>query len=111
MITTIRGRKYTLEVISKREGQDYCFFIRANNKSTGRTSCINNLNAILSEFGIETGDPKVADSTWIVTKEEARYFSDTATQFLSDKTSLDYMERKLDEDRMLGEWENTKGEF
>jgi hypothetical protein len=107
MITMISGRKYNFQIVSQREGLDYSFFIRAESKSSGKTSCINNLNAILSEFGIGMEDPKVADSTWMVNKEEAQYFSDTATQFLSDIAFLDYIERKLDEDRMLGEWENV----
>jgi hypothetical protein len=106
MIVIIQGKKYNFEIISQREGQDYCFFLRVNSKSSGRTSCINNLNVILSEFGVEIEDPKVADSMWIVTKEEARYFSNTAIQFLSDISFLDYIEKQLDEDRMLGEWEN-----
>jgi len=104
MIVMIQGRKYSFEIVSQREGRDYCFFLRASSKSSGKTSCINNLNAILSAFSVEMEDPKVADSTWMVTKEEARYFLDTAIQFLTDIASLDYIEKRLDEDRMLGEW-------
>lgn len=107
MITMITGVKYNFQIVSQTEEQDYIFFIRAVAKSNGKTSCINNLNAILSEFGVEIEDRKFEDSMWIVTKGEARYFSDTAIQFLSDASFLDYIERKLDEDRMVGEWENV----
>jgi len=107
MIIAIEGEKYSFNIISQREETNYHFSLRANSKSSGRTSCINNLNAVLSEFGIEMGDPKVTDSQWTVTRKEARRYVDTATQFLLDSAFLDYLEKRLDEDRMLGEWENT----
>ncbi len=107
MIITIEGEKYIFEIISQRQGRCFCFFIRAKNKDNYRTSCINNLNPILSEFNIDKDDPKVMDSTWVVTKEEAQYLTNIAKQFLSDKSYLNYIEGKLDEDRMLGEWENV----
>jgi hypothetical protein len=107
MSITIQGEKYIFNIISQTEDQDYFFAIQASSKSSGRTSYINNLNVILSEFGIEMDDPKVADSTWVITKEEAQHYVDTATQFLFDRVFLDYLENRLDEDRMLGEWENV----
>ncbi len=65
------------------------------------------MNAILAEFNIAIDDPKVANSTWVVTKEEARYFANVARKFLSDTSFSNYLEKQLDEDRMLGEWENV----
>jgi hypothetical protein len=69
-------------------------------------ACINNLNAVLSELNVNVNNPKFSDSTWVVTKDEVSYFEDVAKRFLSDPSFLDYLERKLDEDRLLGEWEN-----
>ena len=43
---------------------------------------------------------------WVLTKEDARYLEKTAKQFLSDPSFRNYLERRLDEDRMSGEWEN-----
>jgi len=106
MIVGIEGRKYSFEVISENEDEDICFFIKAIDKHTGRFSCINNLNAILSEFNIGIDDPKIEDSMWVLTKEDARHLEKTAKQFLSDSSFLNYLEKQLDEDRMLGEWEN-----
>ncbi|MCK4673841.1 hypothetical protein KAT67_07650 [candidate division WOR-3 bacterium] len=106
MITKIEGEKYNYEIVSKNEDEDLCFFIRAIDKLTGRFSCINNLNAILSEFNIGIDDPKVEDSMWVLTKEDVRYLRGTAKQFLSDPSFRNYLERQLDEDRTLGEWEN-----
>lgn len=104
---TIKGRKYNFEIVSYAIKEDFCFFIRAICKSTRRFSCINNLNAILSVFEIDVNDPKVADSTWIVTKNEIYKFVDIIRQFLSDSSCLNYLERQLYEDRELGEWENV----
>lgn len=106
MITKIKEKKYSFEVISENEDENLCFFIKAIHKLTGRFSCINNLNAILSEFNIGIDDPKNEDSMWVVTKEDARHLEKTARQILSDPSFRDYLEKRLDEDRTLGEWEN-----
>ena len=107
MTIVIEGGKYSFNILLQREGGNYHFRLKATSKFTGRTSCINNLNAVLSEFGVDMDDPKVVDSSWIVVREEAQYYMDTATQFLFDRVFLDYLEERLDEDRMLGEWENV----
>lgn len=106
MITKIEGEKYNYEIASENEDEDFCFFIKAIHKRTGRYSCINNLNAILSEFNIGIDDPKVEDSMWPVTRKDARYLEKTAKHILSDPSFRDYLERQLDDDRTFGEWEN-----
>jgi hypothetical protein len=106
MIAKIEGEKYNYEIVSENEDEDSCFFIKAIHKLTGRYSCINNLNAILSEFNIGIDDPRVEDSMWVLTKEDTCYLEKTAKQILSDPSFRDYLERQLDEDRMSGEWEN-----
>ena len=106
MTIVIEGEKYNFNVVLHREGGNYHYFLNATSKFTGRTSCINNLNAVLSEFGVDMDDPKVTGSPWLIAREEVQYYIDTATQFLFDRVFLDYLEERLDEDRMLGEWEN-----
>jgi hypothetical protein len=106
MITKISGAKYRFEIVSEKNEQDFSFFIKAKSKSTGRFSCINNLNVVLSELNVDINDPKFSDSKWVVTKDESNYFETVAKRFLFDPSFFDYLERKLDEDRMLGEWEN-----
>ncbi len=106
MMSFIQGKKYDFEIVSQNERNDFCFFIRAICKSTRRTSCINNLNPILSEFNVRADEPKYQDSSWVVTKKEAYRLEAKGKQFLSDSSFRDYIESRLDEDRALGEWEN-----
>jgi len=106
MISFIQGKKYDFEIVSQNGRNDFCFFIRAICNSTKRTSCINNLNTILSEFNVEVDEPKYQDSSWVVTKKEAYRLAAKGKQFLSDSSFRDYIESRLDEDRTLGEWEN-----
>jgi len=103
-----QGKKYTFEVISERWDKDFSFFVKAKHRSTGRTSCVNNLNIILSELGIDINDPKVADSTWLLSEKESLRFSVLAKRFLSDQSFLEFVEDQLDEDRILGEWANIE---
>ncbi|MDH5684293.1 MAG: hypothetical protein OEZ20_07510 [candidate division WOR-3 bacterium] len=62
MITKISGSKYSFEIVSEKNEQNFSFFIKAKSKSTGRFSCINNLNAVLSELNVNVNDPKFSDS-------------------------------------------------
>ena len=107
MTIFIQGSKYDFEIVSQNKKNDFCFFIRAICKSTKRTSCINNLNIILSEFNVEVDDPKYQDSSWVVTKKEACNLEAKGNQFLSESSFRDYIESCLDEDRAVGEWENV----
>jgi hypothetical protein len=106
MTEIINGRKCCFELGSDKPGIGCVFFIRAICKSSKRSSFINNLNAILSEFEIDIDDPKMADSTWAVTYQEAQSLEVVAREFLESNSFLDYLEIQLDEDRMLSEWEN-----
>lgn len=99
----IQGKKYDFKI--KAGGE--CFYIKVKHKSTGRFSCINNLNTILSGLGVDMyNDDKYQDSWWILPKNKARKFGKIAKEILFDKKFRDYLEEKLDEDRKCGEWEN-----
>jgi len=104
MIIKISGEKYNFGIVS--ENQE--FYIEAEDKLTHRFSFINNLNPILSEFNIKINDRRVSESQWIVLKNQSRTFMNIAKEFLSDKYFRDYLEEKLDEDRICSEWENMK---
>jgi len=106
MIFTIDGTKYSFIVVMYGDGNDLAFFFRAICKATRRASCINNLNTILSELGVDAYDDKFGDSMWEVTKKEAKRFFNITKEILSDSSYLDYLERQLDTDRELGEWAN-----
>lgn len=110
MMMKYAGKKYLFEIASEeffeKGKKKFDFFIRARAVSTGRFSCINNLNAILSELDVNINNKKFCDSSWIVTKKESRKFTNRAKKLLSDSPFLECLERQLDEDRALGEWEN-----
>jgi hypothetical protein len=107
MIFNVAGAKYSFKVVSTGERNDFAFFIRATCKTTRRTSCINNLNTVLSELCVDPDDEKFGDSMWEVTKKEAKHFFNISKEILSDSSYLNYLERQLDTDREAGEWENV----
>lgn len=102
MKTIIKGKKYNFYVVA--EGG--IFYIQAVHLASSRYSFINNLNAVLSEFNIDIEDKKVSESQWFTSEKEGKIFFRKAINFLLDKNSRSYIERKLDEDRECGEWEN-----
>ena len=106
MIINIQGEKYFFDIVSRNNRQLVSFYIRATCKLTKRTSCINNLNTILSEFNIDSAKRRFADSTWEVSRKEAGHFINTAKGIFSSIFFLNLLENKLDEDRTAGEWEN-----
>ncbi|MEW6410601.1 MAG: hypothetical protein AB1488_10925 [Nitrospirota bacterium] len=106
MFIKIQGIRYNFEIVSENGEQNVCFYIKAICNSTGRTSCVNNLNTILLEFNVNPIRPEFADSMWIVSKKEANVFVNTAKKFLSDTLFMNYLERRLDENRLEGGWEN-----
>jgi hypothetical protein len=106
MITEISGTRYNFEIMVENTDAYSDFSIRAICKNTRRFSSINNLNSMLSEFDISGDAPKFDDSTWTLTEEETNHLEATARQLFSSPSFLEYLEDKLDEDRMAGEWAN-----
>jgi len=102
MEKTIISARYNFHIVSDGER----FFIKATDKIFGRYSFINNLNVILSELEISQNDSTYFDSCWVA--NESKHFYKKIVNFLSHKSSLDYLEDRLDEDRFYGEWENRK---
>lgn len=102
MKTIIKGQSYNFCVVV--DGAK--FYIKASHLASLRFSFINNLNAILSEFNISVNDKRISESQWVTSKKQSGLFFKKATRFLSGKISRDYIEKKLDEDRKCGEWEN-----
>lgn len=107
MIINTQGEKYFFDIVSFKKGKLFVFYIRATCKLTKRSSCINNLNTILSEFNIDSTNRKFLDSMWEVSKKEADHFINTTREILSSISFLNFIEDKLDEDRIVGEWENS----
>lgn len=104
MKTIIHGRNYNFCVVI----DGVKFYIKALHFGSFRYSFINNLNAILSEFNIDIDDKKVSESQWFISKEQSNLFLKKTNRFLLNQNSRDYIEKKLDEDREYGEWENLQ---
>ena len=105
MITNIDGKRYNFKIVSENPTSgNNPFYIRATHKPTRRTSCINNLNVILSELGVDSDKPEYADSMWTLPRNRAIQFVNTTKKILSDLVFTEYLEKQLDEDRTLGEW-------
>lgn len=102
----INGEKYIIEVLTRSVNfNEYLFCINAKCINTGLFSSINNLNTILSELDIGIDDPLGEDSSWIVKKEDAFKYKKIIKTSLSSPIFFKYLEKQLDLDRELSEWE------
>ncbi len=106
------GNKYNFEIIYKEFNKNGCSWtLKAICKKMNCYSGINNLNSVLSELGVneDAGCGKFEDSFWWeVSKREMKKFNRIAKSFLTNEKYLKYLENKLDEDRIQGEWENVR---
>ena len=105
------GDKYLFEVESTPIAKGFAFVITAIDRSSGKRSHVNNLNGILSEFDLDEDDPRTEESDWWVSTREIDQFQVRAGEMLRSKYMLKQIESTLDEDRMLGEWSNTRQEW
>lgn len=100
----VRGKRYHFLITTFHTE----FYIQAVHATSFRYSYINNLNVLLSLLGIEQNDNRVAEGQWILpSKRMANKYYQKAIDGFSDAKFLSYLEGSLDEDRRIGEWENT----
>ena len=100
----INGSKYNFLVNSFKFSNNFFFDIEARHKNTNRHSLINNVNCILSGLEVDGYDKKFWESDWVITKRQSEKFFEIAADFLADKNFRPYIEKQLDLDRSLGEW-------
>ncbi|MBI4548841.1 MAG: hypothetical protein HY707_12735 [Ignavibacteriae bacterium] len=108
MKTYIQGIQYKYDIITVLKRGKCYFTIKAIHKLSNRSSTINTVNPILSEFDIPVYDKRVAESTWEVSKKRSASLVKLAKELLSDREYLKYLEKILDEDREQSEWENLE---
>jgi hypothetical protein len=101
-----QGKKYVLEVVSECRDDDSIFYVKAKDRLTNRTYCINNLNIILSAWDVDIDDPRFEDSMWLLSKKECSCFEAPTRSLLSEPFFIELLEHQLDEDRLFGEWKN-----
>ncbi len=106
MVKQFTGKRYSVEIRAEPFAGKYICNLVAIHLRSGLYSTINTLNTVLSLFEIEENDPRAQDADWLLNAKEYRSFENIASNFLSDKKALAYLECKLDEDRACGEWAN-----
>ena len=104
----IDGKRYRLVAEIVPLGQKAEFTLRAIHKQTGRTSVVNQLNAILCTF-FAGNFPE--EWPWTVSWDKALSWAQTfvsiaQTSATATWNQLAYLEDRLDEDRAEGEWAN-----
>ena len=104
MKKSINGRRYRFIVNCFNCSGDFCFYIEAQHKRSHRHSFINNVNCILSGLDVDANSKKFWESQWVVTKRQSEKFVKEAVNFLTEDDFREYVERYLDLDRELGEW-------
>ncbi len=102
----INGISYLYVIISLSKRDKYFFSIEATHKISHRISTITTVNPILSELQVPESEKRFEESVWVVNKKESTHLMKMAKELLSHRSYLKYLERILDEDRKLGEWEN-----
>ena len=108
MIKKIEGEKYLFEIESSSIKGKFAFEIEAIDKRSGRYSTINTLNAFLSWCEIGVHDSRIGEPEWIVSKKEYGRLERCIARLFADKNFIAYLEHKLDEDRIEGEWANIR---
>ncbi|MFY9463050.1 MAG: hypothetical protein WAP52_02610 [Candidatus Sungiibacteriota bacterium] len=102
MKIVIKGQNYNFCVVASGTK----FYIEVLHFASLRCSFINNLNTILSQFNIGVDDKRASESQWLISKKQSNLIFKKAIMVLSDRSNRDYIEKRLDEDRECGEWEN-----
>lgn len=106
MVIQFPGSRYDFEIRTDSYRRCSTFSVRAISKDNRRYSSINNLNAVLSELGVNADNPKYEDSLWELGTKEADRLIDVMAVRLSSPRFVRYLECRLDDDRRCGEWAN-----
>jgi hypothetical protein len=104
----IEGKEYFLEIVYEPYKHKVLFFIKAKNKLNNSYSYINNLNCILSLFEIDLENYLTSESQWYINKNRAKAYLKILIDALNNTDFLTFLEHKLVEDRLCGEWENIE---
>ncbi len=106
MVKEINGVRYDFRLEFEDVEGEVAFGLRAICRESQRTSCINNLNAILSLLHVSSEYPEFEDSEWVVGRSRAARFRKLCMRALSDNDHVSLFETCLDDDRSCGEWAN-----
>lgn len=108
MKQTIQGGGYEFIINCYKHKGKYCFYIEAISLKKQTHSFINNMNCILSELNTDINNKKTGESQWNISEKKAKLFFTKAIDFISNSNYRNYLEKNLNVDRELGEWNNIK---
>ncbi len=100
----ISGRRYKFVIDLLGGKNNFHFRIKAIDLQNKTYSFINNISCILSEFNISIDNFEKMESTWVVKKREGKDFFNKSANFISDNKFREYLEKQLNFDQELGEW-------
>jgi len=104
MKKTINGKRYKFVIGFIKDKNNFYFEIEAIDLKNKTHSFINNVNCILSQFDIDSHDGEKMESMWKVKEKEGKRFFKQGVNFISSRSFREYLERQLNLDQELGEW-------
>ena len=104
MKKTINGKNYKFLISFVKYRNNFYFEIEAIDSQNKTHSFINNVNCILSQFDVDSDDCEKMESQWEVKEKEGKRFFKQGINFISCRSFREYLEKQLDLDQELGEW-------
>jgi len=102
-----KGKRYDFRILNFPLGKKQSLFsLKATHRQTKKTSFITTVNVILSELNVCQDIPEFWESDWVLSNRKVNKLAEDVEQFFSDRKFLIYLEKYLDLDRKLSEWEN-----
>lgn len=101
----VEGERYSFNLVED-EG---VFYVRAIDKRTKRCAFVNNLEPLLARLRAVAGKvaaPRFKYSWWYVNAEDGNRLFAKALESFASKDFVANLERELDEDRKLEEWQD-----
>jgi len=108
MRKTIKGEEYRFTINHFKDGNVCYFDIETINLQNKTHSFITNLNCILSEFNVDIDNSKKMESQWEIKEKERTIFFKKSVDFISNERFRKYLEKQLNLDQELGEWNKLK---
>jgi len=104
----INGKRYKFIISLVKHRNNFYFDVEAINLKNKTHSFINNVNYIISGLNVDIDDCDKMESNWEVEESEGKKFFKKAIGFISDNVFRKYLEKQLNLDQELGEWNKLR---